>query len=611
MPGWTVSPPWFAAKEVLSSSTTPMPLVHPTSDAAPRWSGREIAALLALLVAICFMTWPGMTSAPYYDDLNYMAHVAEFKSWADVFKKDVFGVFRPLKTSLYYAFELQGMPSLFAWHAFVLGAYLIATASIHVLLRSLTCSAWWGLAGACMWATSATQASTAVWMSCINISVSVAFGCGVILLYVRSWRDGRRWLLAPCLVLLFLSLASYETALFIAPILVLLDHLHGRRVFSKSALIRYGCIAAVTLSFLYLRSSLGGTHSAQGHNLGFDPEMPTWQLIVSAPWFLWRHFSMWVLPFGRIEFLSAYVWGKSASMVDLSLAWVFLIGLIGVALAAGKRMPLLCFGIAWFLLASFPCSNFVPIWVGPIEDYYVVFPSVGLAIAAVALLQLLVRRVRDFNLRPVVLLSAGGVIALVLVSRIASATYFPLQARLWNDPVEQLSHLVESRPYQYQAMTSLALASLESGDYGTAEKNLRESLEVAPWYPYNYSLLGSVDMHHRRYEEAIRNFDIYYSMTTREGDYCLMCKGDALVALKRPAEAREVWVKILVDPTSKQHYDTTIRLATLYHDEGNTEKAIQTLQKSRKIHPDRAAEIDAAIAEFATIPGEQDESEAQ
>ncbi|MCW1884452.1 tetratricopeptide repeat protein [Luteolibacter flavescens] len=566
------------------------------------WTWQEIAALFLLCLVVLLLAAPGMGSALMLDDLDQLQHVQQFHSWKDVLKQDCYGLFRPIKNALYYAAHVNGTPSLTAWHSINLAAYLAATAGVYLFLRELIPARAWAFAGTCLWATSSTQATTAVWMSCVHISVAVFFTCLALRLHDRSW-SGRtgRWLPATLLAM-FLAMASYETAICVAPLCVLLDHHRGRRIFSKPALLRYSAIALVTAAYLGVRITQGATYQAL--NPAFDPALTGWQLSVSSPWFLWKHFSMWFFPFGRIEFVSAYLWGKSAPLWHLGLAWGFLAALIATVVFTRKRLPLVSFGLAWFLIASFPASNLIPVRSGPIEDYYLVFPSVGLAIAlsgaAMALAKLVTSR-REVVIRTVAITS----LVVIAAGKIASGAYFHHQAGLWTRPLDLYLSIVATRPLQVQAMNLAARELYSRGDRSTAAMLAGEAQPLAPWHPSSQMILGAIACDEGRHEEAISRLTdciAHLKGGSNLEDYCQLRLGDSLAALGKSAEAREAWVRILVRQSSPQHFDATLRLAGLYRREGNREKAIQTLQRSLSLHPERSAEIGAILRDLVQDP---------
>ncbi|RYD65848.1 MAG: hypothetical protein EOP83_06460 [Verrucomicrobiaceae bacterium] len=580
---------------------------HDDSLPAQRMPERFVyIALFTLMCIVVALAWPGMKSGPFLDDLDHAAHVTTFTSWKDTLGTDCFGLFRPFKNFVYYGFHRYGNPSPLLWHCLPLGLYLGAVAAVFALSRRLTASSGYGLAAAAFWALSANQTTTVLWMACFNISLSVILICIAVILYDRAWDSRRPWAvcLPACLVVTFLAMVSYETSLCIPPVCVALDAWRKRRIFSKPAITRYIALAAVTIAFLGVRFAVGGVTNANYNNFSFSPDMPLWQLSFSAPWLLWRHFSMWFFPFGRMEFASTYVWGKSASMLDLLGGWGFFLLLVGAWLFALKRLPLFAFGIAWFFLASFPSSNFVPLRSGPIEDYYVVVPGVGLAIAVVSLVRaaraaLAARKDSSLGFKQLAVTCLAGFIILL---KLANIPFFHHQASLWQDPLQIYLTVAYNRPAQFHQKTLAAQELIERREYQAARTLLDESLSEAPWHTINYVMLGEIAIQAGDYKGAWNNFDLAQPMaktSIRHKEYFYLRRGKILLVSGKFAEARDMLMPLLQRPAGEQHYAATLILADIYFQQGDQAKARQTLEKSATIHPERRNEIEQIMLQLS------------
>jgi tetratricopeptide (TPR) repeat protein len=564
-------------------------------------------ALFALMCAVVALAWPGLRSPSFLDDQDHVAHVANLSGWKDTLGIDAFGMFRPFKNIVFYAFHRFGTPPPLLWHCIPLGFNFAAIAAVFALSRRLTFSSVAGLATAALWALSATQTTTVIWMSCFHISLSTCLLCLAVLQYDRSWDSARPWAvrLPACLVLSFLAMLSYETSVCFAPLCVATDVMRKRRIFSKPALIRYAALAALTLGYIALRFQAGSVSNATANNLGLDPEMPLWQLSVSAPWLLWRHFSMWFFPFGRLEFMSTYLWCKSASMLDLAAAWGFLLLLIAGWLFTLRRLPLFSFGIAWFFLASFPSSNFIPLQSGPIEDYYMVVPGVGLALAVVAL----VREARKWIATPqeeslgARKLAATCLVGSILLLKLAGIPFFWHQASLWNDPLRLFLSAAYDRPAQFQQKNLAARELVYRGDYVPAKQLIEDSLADGPWFTNNYLLLGEIAMRSGDYKAAAGYFDRSQSLadsSPRFRDFIHLRRAEILLASGNLVEARDLLLPLLRRTASDEHFSATLMLTDIYFRQGDREKAQKTLEKSAAIHPEKHGEIEQMMLQLAS-----------
>ncbi|MDX1681215.1 MAG: hypothetical protein R3242_10845 [Akkermansiaceae bacterium] len=564
---------------------------------ASRIRGSYIEALLlVLLVAIvCVVSWPGMSSPRILDDRDQLLYIEHFQSWKECFTSDCFDLFRPLKNLTFYLMQDADNS---VWHTFTLSCYIFGILGVYAMLRCITACKYRAFLGGLLWATCPTQTVIAVWMSAHNISVSVGLSC--ICVAMHHWsrayeiRNHGKFgvangalLITTCLIM-FLAQICYETAVATAGFCLLVDLLRKRSIFSREAIVRYGCYALVTVIFIAMRFTLGATYSAAEKNMAFHPDLEKWKLTVSAPWFMWKHFSMWVMPIGRIEFCSAYLWGKSASMLELAAAWVFVILMFVVIVLTWKRLRMVSIGLAWFFIAAFPSSNFVPISSGPVEDYYVVFPSVGLVLVVLGLVDLFLKWMRQ-SASGGKRLVGGSLLLLLLVPRLALIPVFWLQADLWNRPTELYLRMIQTRPYQFQLMATASLAFLTEDQYLQAEKLAREAYEIGPWHASSGIVLGTLHLKRGEMEEA----QTYFREVMKQGypgavqhDYCRLNLARTMKGRAPLEEVRAKLLPLLYNRRGDYHIASIILLVECYMEHDLPEKAMNAARMGVKFNPE-------------------------
>lgn len=560
------------------------PLIHPRGSPVKR----EVLAVFLLLALVCLLAWPGMHAPLLLDDLDQLDLATGFSSWQDCFGKDACGLFRPVKNLIYYGL---GDISVFRWHALNLAIYLAAIPVVYLFLRRLLESPVWAFAAVTLWATCPTQASTAIWMSCVNISLAIAFTCACVYFHDVSRSQSTHALRLTILAGLCLLLAqtNYETAVAVPALCVLVDALRKRPLFSREALVRYAMLATVTLVYLLLRTLSGAKYTLQG--TGFVPDSPAWQVSVSAPWFLWRHFSMWLMPAGRIELLGTYIWGISATPWELAAAWVWLLGLIGLIFLTWKRHPWVAFGLLWFLITSFPSSNFVPLKVGPITDYYLVFPGIGLAIALVGCAKAIIAWITAARTdpRPQRKLLGGSLLGVVALWRLLCIPLFWLQAGLWSRPLEFFLRCDLTRPGQYQLQAMAARELLIGGQLQQAKELALKSHATAPWHGTNSMILGRVAFDTADYDEAEQRFRDAIDNTSGKSlvqDYSRLHLAKSFMAqeAKRPL-IRETLLPLLNNPRSSCHMAAIYLQVDSYLAQNKPNDARRAATKAVQIHP--------------------------
>jgi len=554
--------------------------------------GLEWMALAGLSVLVVLLVLPGWRSPIFMDDTTQFWWIALFSSWWEVVTEtDCYGYFRPVKNTLYYLLRDHPAEPTHLWRLIVLGCYSFGMAGVYVLVRRFFGRWEWAFLATALWALSPTQVSTAIWMPCANLSLAVGLMSMALASYDKLWdsesRRHRLFWTAAAFLLVVPALLCYETVVAVGPLMVLIDWYRRRPLLSRPVLVRWALMALLIAGYLWLRTVAGGRHSALEANPAFSPDVGRWELFLSAPWMFWRHFSMWIVPMGRLEFLSTYIWGVSASFLTLALSWVFYLGVIGLAVHLAKRNRLIAFGIGWFLIAAFPAGNFVPIFSGPVEDYYVVFPGIGAGIALTGVIMWLVRKIRHpVRVRPAVPLA---VLSVVVLWRGVTTAYFPIVARDWSHPAALYMAVIESRPAQAMAKVFLARSLLDRGMLEEAEVYLMDARDDAPWNRALFPVMGELAFQSGRDEEAIRHLrrNVHREPFIPASQFGHLRLGMLLGQIPEEREqARNHLRLILRFPELKRHAAAVVEMARTYELDGRRDLAVRTLERGIKLHKD-------------------------
>jgi len=563
----------------------------PGFDCRPAWR-LALLAIILLLTMVC--VWPAMHAPQFTDDIFQLERVSLFKKWSDIFRPDAFHLFRPLKNAL-FMMAAPYKANLPVWHAFGLMAYLLATLGIYRITSICLKSRRAALLATAVWALSPTCASTAIWLSCANISVGIALAACVFHCHERRMKGGGLPWVAGYLVFFGLALLCYETMIVIPGLLLLWDLQQRRIGVNRGTIVRYGLYAAVTLAFLVARHHF----SARGivgeqFQPTMSPETRPWQLSVSAPWFLWRHFLMWVFPFGTLEVLGSYIWLRSATPAGLLFGWVFMGALLGLAAALWRRFPEFSYGLLFFMVASLPAGNFIPNFNGPINDAYLSIPSIGLAMAFAVLCE---RLIREYPRRraggPTGLLLACAVILLLVYRLPVCAAYYRSWARVWNNEMELVVRMSESRSSQFYLKGGASLLLFQQGYVEGAEMMAKESLADAPWSEQGKLALARVTKSredHTASEKWYREVILTPKISPNLKFTAMSELAHMLAALPgRQKDAADFCRELLKnerDAGKQNHIGGVLLLADLYENEGNKEKARATLERGLELHKD-------------------------
>ena len=551
--------------------------------------------LLLLLAVVLACLGPGRTAPLFTDDLHQLGWVRGFHSWTEVLGRDVFGFLRPAKNIL-FKLAAPWEQNLPAWHAFGFATYLLGTLGVFRIALVWMENRFTALLAAVIWALSPTGVSSALWMSCANISLGLFFTAGVVCFHERNAVRFRPGFLLIQLVFLLLSLMCYEPFVAVPAVLLARDFQQGRLRTDKRTLAAFGGLGLVCLGFLVARHfSMAKTTAGDPFHTRFAPGITNLQVFLSAPWFLWRHFSMWVAPFGRLEVLGNYVWLQSASPIMLGCAWGFLAVLAASVVWLWKRMPMVAFGLLFFLLASLPAGNFLPAFNGPIADYYVLVPSVGLALAGADLCARLARRFAEARRlrRAENALWVPALLGIILLVRLpVCALYSGHWAETWTRPGAMLLRAAEARPFQIQPRAMAAIFLLDQGYAEAAEAAAARAATEGPWSPMARFALARTALFRDNLPVAEQNYRYLVGAPDVPPELKEAACFDlaSLLALKPESrsEAADLCRSMLVDPIGPRHAKAIGLLAHIYRQQGDAARARATLERGLRNLPGNA-----------------------
>jgi len=557
----------------------------------PRPQSQWIAlgGLMLLCVLLVAFFSQALESPLFSDDQESINQVMAMDSWTEAFQPDAFTLYRPIKNLFFYAM-VHSDAGVARYHLLTLAAYLLATLGVYTLAQRLFESPLWGLAAAAIWSLSAANVTVGVWSSCFNISmagVGMTFG----LWAWDRWREapGRHLTGVLSFACFALALGSYETAITMAPIAVLLDLYRGRKVFSKDSISRYAGIAALVAVYLLVRGAKGASAASVGTG-SFSQDIENWQIAASAPYFLWTHFLMWVAPWGRLECLGSYLWDKSVPAIILPFCWILLIGGVSLGIRFWRAGNTLVFGLAWFFIVSFPSNNFIPLGNTPYADYYVTLPGIGLAIATVAILRALSRSVQANNhLDAATKRAAWVIIALILLSRAANLTAFQGWIQAWQTPAMVMAHTAGARPHQYLAKTTTSIMLVETGSLELAESYASSAIQDTEEFAKPYMVLGQVRLLQGKPNEAAGFFRTALDkrhLSQEDKPYCWLQLGRIYASdPKQVDQAFSYYVEILKRHDLKEHHQAVIETAEMYKQADRQRDRLDTLKRGLKIYP--------------------------
>ncbi|MDG2168553.1 MAG: hypothetical protein P8L44_11595 [Opitutales bacterium] len=310
-----------------------------------------------------------------FDDEQQIAYVSAFGGLSETFFVDCFGLFRPVKNVIFYAWITLLPDDYQLWRLTAIAAFLGLIPMAYAFMRLFyEEGSWMPLFATTIWAIAPANTTIVNWISGTNILVC-AYGFFIYyLLYERlqgaSSKDSPRhtvpYLLGSLLALAF-SCLSYEAAITAPFLLILKDYVKDRqRLFQKQTRTFLGLSILIVGAYFYQRSTAGGMT-----NFALVPTIPAesdlW-VSLSSPWMVIVHAMRWLWPYGQQGMLILFNPEVHKGLVLSATAVLAVI--IFVAVWFRDKHPYFFLGLGWYGIALLPMANALSL--GP--------PSVGIRI---------------------------------------------------------------------------------------------------------------------------------------------------------------------------------------------------------------------------------------
>jgi|GEM_PF-4980321 len=585
-----------------------------------------VLGILALIFLLS--VWPGRSSPPFSDDSAAIIYsqdmLAKGISTLDSMAyKDSIAYYRPVKNLTFGLIASASDPAkpetvqAALTSARTVGFFYTIAAALGVfaLVQRISRNEWLAVTAAGMWMLSAAGTSSAVWVSAQNIAMAVAFACFAFVSadkFLTAATVGRKVLHPVGGVVLFAAgLLCYDSivalpgmfAAYIAWRWLQKDLAPG--AVKRAAMILVLWVVVIA-GWLFLRNQTGAISDGAGNSVLFSPDTTRMQVFTASAWFFWRHSLMWIWPFGTLEIGGSYIPGKSVSAVSLIWGWVFLTAyLVSIPALAWnsirkscKSSGLIALGLAMGFIGAFPSGNFIPLYAGPLGDYYTMVPSIGWSLALAAgsfLLGTKTLELLEPNSRKVFPILAAAGMLLIAGNRIAGVVTMSLVSARSQQSVDMALASIAVRPLMVMNQINLADGLVAQDKPGQALAIFEDALQTAPWV----TRVGYAQALSRmeRYEEAVTQYDIALEKE-KETERLLTANYGKAVALRklgRRPEAVQVIQRVIHNSTYRHHLQMVAFGIVVAHETGDDRTARRWLAKARELYPDNPL-IDQAAA---------------
>jgi hypothetical protein len=360
-----------------------------------------------------------------------------------------------------------GSPTMYRIHGLVL--YLGSLVLVLALLRRLGFETTSAALGTLLFALAPYHAESVAWISGRKDVLALLFSLGAWHLHLGAEGPPRRraLLIGGSVLLLACALLS-KSAAMVVPVMMLAADVGLRGVRLRAALFRIApCLAlaiaaAVAVVTLWSGSELIRPEIGEG----------TAGRVGLVGWSAFHYLFTLVWPF-RLSPLYAdplpgdLLFGGVVALVVV----VAVAASIAVARRRGWNARGVLVALVWFVAGIAPFLNAVPLYY-LVADRYLLFPSLGLALA-VALLANALLRLSRLDRRVI-----GGAGLLLLAAAWGAGRAD--ECRAWRDSRSLWTHAVEREPDAFFARLKLAETLRESGDPDGAADQYRQARRIEP-----------------------------------------------------------------------------------------------------------------------------------
>jgi hypothetical protein len=534
-------------------------------------------AVFAVLALVAAVFWPALSGSFIFDDYpifadNRAIEISDWswRSWHGVWVWSHQNIQRPLAMFSYALNYVLGADT-WGFKATNLAIHLFNTVLLFFLARKVLVSAWqprdgddaethtqrigiWALLLSTAWALHPLQISTVMYVVQRMELLGFTFTLLALLAY---WHARQRqiaglhawlWLLVSA-AMIAIGYCAKETAVLVPGYALLLEltvlrFRAGHRWLQRCWQTAYvlSCVTAGALLLFYLLPHYATTSGFSGRDFTAWERVLTQFRVVS----MYIGWSVLPLPSQMHFYYDGYAastgWLQPASTLA---GGMFLLALLGLAVAIRKRRPLIALGIGWFFMANAITS--APIALELVFEHRNYPALFGILLAITDLIWLVTRRAHP---RMPALLATIFILCLSLFTLLRAST--------WGDPLQLALTLAKDNPTSSRA----------SYDLATRYMSMSEGDPASPMYS-------------RTVRELERGAALPKSSPLPDQALLLMAAGGGVPLQK-------IWWdrflhKLGTRPLGPQERNALTRLATVRIDDGNKNVDAFQLKKAYQI----------------------------
>ena len=468
--------------------------------------------------------------------------------------------YRPLQILTYFFDYSVWKLNPFGYHLSSVVLHILAGIILYWLLRLIFNQGFLAFVASSLFVSHPVQTEAVAYISgradpLAAVFIFLSFG-----LYLKFQQNNKAPYFLAALLSFILALLSRENAI-VLPVLLLAYHF----IFGLKQKIK-SCQAFFLIAAVYLIFRL-----ALMNTVFSDAPVPTtfWQRLPGVFAALTNYLKILIIPADlHMEYGGALFKFCSVKVITgLGILSLFLAGIF----KCRRSMPLISFGLSWFLIALIPASNLYPLN-AYMAEHWLYLPAVGLFIILAKFFANLAQE-DNFRRRAVILLVC--LIGIYTVLTIKQNTY-------WRSRLEFFERTLKYAPYSARVYYHLGNVYTDLKDNVRGIAMYQEAIRLDPEYADAYNNIGNAYIEMGQNEEAIRYCrlaldlnpqlpEAYYNLGSAY--YNLGQKEESLAMLAKSIELRPVYLEA---------YNN---LAAGYAQAGNLDEAIRLWNKSLAVDP--------------------------
>lgn len=352
------------------------------------------------------------------------------------------------------------------FHATDLALHLANGLLALVLLRRLGAADWVATGAALLFVAHPMHVESVAWASARKDVLHAFFWLAAAVCYAEHARRPRWHLLLAAFLLFALSVLAKAQAVSLVPVLFLIDWHLRRRWDARALLEKIPFVALALWAGLRAIAAQQAFASVQDFAL-----YAFWQRLLFAAHGLFSYVVKFFVPYG----LSAFHGYPPTGEEPWARYAVEALAVLAIALAAWRlrKEGALAFGLLFFLLTVALVLQLLPVGGAVVAERYTYLPYIGLAFAALGLLQ---ARTEHRPLARRLALGATGLFIAVL------AVAAHQRARVWKDGLALWSDAVRKSADAPKAWNNYGVALNEAGRHAEGLRALNEALRLRADY---------------------------------------------------------------------------------------------------------------------------------